>query len=256
MSLTIGSTPGAPPKGDFVANHPSVEPFHLTPPAFRARHFPLADAAGVLSPNAVDFIATGAIVFDHPIPYTGGSADDGSATASQSQGPRVLLIQRAPQDSMPLHWETPGGGCDDDDTSVLHACARELREEAGLTATAVGPLVRCSAAGVDEGGAPGSLTRTPGGPERGEVMGAHFFHTRRGKLVCKFYFVVDVPSTQLAQVTLDPAEHVKFVWASEEEVLNQRMNGADGISLMFTTTEQRSVILEAFRLWKAAAGKA
>lgn len=42
---------------------------------------------------------------------------------------------------LPGCWEIPGGGCDDDDESILHAVARELWEEVGLTTTRIGPLV-------------------------------------------------------------------------------------------------------------------
>ncbi|KAJ2978914.1 hypothetical protein NUW58_g7344 [Xylaria curta] len=113
---------------------------------------------------------------------------------------------------MPLLWETPGGGCDDDDVSVLHSCARELKEEAGLETISVGPLVRCSTAGVgfaDEKG-PGQ-----GGLERGEEMGSHMFFTRKGKLVSKFYFVVEAKQTN--SVVVDPTEHTAYIWATEEE---------------------------------------
>ncbi|KAF4589492.1 NUDIX domain protein [Ophiocordyceps camponoti-floridani] len=44
----------------------------------------------------------------------------------------LLVLQRASHDSMPNRWEPPGGSVDPDDASILHAAARELREEAGL----------------------------------------------------------------------------------------------------------------------------
>jgi 8-oxo-dGTP pyrophosphatase MutT (NUDIX family) len=69
------------------------------------------------------YIATGALVFDASTPR------------------RILLIQRAAHDSMPSRWEIPGGGCDKEDPSILHSAARELWEEAGLTATNIGPQV-------------------------------------------------------------------------------------------------------------------
>src|ERR1700733_11374825 len=53
---------------------------------------------------------------------------------------RVLLVQRSATDSSPLKWETPGGACDEEDRTILHATSRELWEEAGLSAV---KMVRC-----------------------------------------------------------------------------------------------------------------
>ncbi|PWI68691.1 hypothetical protein PCL_01780 [Purpureocillium lilacinum] len=53
----------------------------------------------------------------------------------QQQAPplQTLLIRRAASDSYPLKWEIPGGSVSTArDASVLHAAARELREETGL----------------------------------------------------------------------------------------------------------------------------
>ncbi|KAK3321789.1 NUDIX hydrolase domain-like protein [Apodospora peruviana] len=217
---------------------PSVQPFCLSPPAFLARHFTHSSAT---RPPAARFIATGAIVFDRPL-----SVNSGPEQQISQPPPHVLLVQRAPTDSMPLRWETPGGACDDDDVSVLHACARELKEEAGLTAASVGPLVRLST--------PAAATTTTAGDDGqqsellGESMGGQFFLTRRANLVCKFYFVVE--PADVDHVVLDPAEHTAYVWATEEEVRNKKMEGTDGIQLNFTTKEQQEVILEAFKLWK------
>lgn len=53
----------------------------------------------------------------------------------QQQAPplQTLLVRRAASDSYPLKWEIPGGSVSTArDASVLHAAARELREETGL----------------------------------------------------------------------------------------------------------------------------
>ncbi|KAM7182732.1 NUDIX hydrolase domain-like protein [Rhypophila sp. PSN 637] len=217
--------------------HPSVQAFELSPPDFLARHF---DASNKTRPPAPKFLATGAIVFDRPVPSPNGPPP------TSDRPPRVLLIQRAPHDSMPLKWETPGGGCDDDDPSVLYACARELKEEAGLKAVSVGPVIACTTK---------LISKTNGGPEDGqpdwgERMGGQFFLTRRGNLVCKFYFAVQVPEEAASKVVVDPNEHAAFVWATEAEVRNKKMDGENGIHLDFTTREQFEVILEAFKMWK------
>ncbi|CAG7556221.1 unnamed protein product [Fusarium equiseti] len=131
-----------------------------------------------------DSLATGALIFD----------------ASN----RILLLQRAPDDSMPNRWEIPGGACDDEDESVLHGCARELWEEAGLEATHIRHVIPDGA-----GGKPGQV-----------------FTNRTGKrFFCKFSFEVDVVDTR--DVKLDPKEHQDYVWATEEEVKVQRMREED-----------------------------
>jgi 8-oxo-dGTP diphosphatase len=45
---------------------------------------------------------------------------------------RVLLLRRAPWDSMPGHWELPGGKVDPEEP-LLDGLAREIEEETGLT---------------------------------------------------------------------------------------------------------------------------
>ena len=199
--------------------HPSVQDFLLSPTAYISRHF----TREIPHHHHPTFLATGAIVFDRASP------------------PRVLLVQRAPSDSMPLLWETPGGGCDDGDTSILHACVRELKEEAGLDATSIGPFVRCPAAKGSD---------SESGTEWAEKFGCHCFFSRKGKLIYKFSFMVEV--RQPVEVVLDPAEHVAYLWATEEEVRNNEMKSEDGkevIDLKFTIEEQRKVVLEAFEQW-------
>ncbi|KAH8814896.1 NUDIX hydrolase domain-like protein [Xylogone sp. PMI_703] len=149
------------------------------------------------------YIATGALVFDTSNPAV----------------PRILLIQRSQSDSWPGCWEIPGGGCDDEDESILHAVARELWEEAGLRASNIGALV--------------------GKP--------HFFLSSSGKQICKFNFLVDVYRSidGRLEVKLDPVEHQNFLWANEEEVRARRVGNSD---LKFTTKESEDTILEGFRM--------
>lgn len=113
---------------------------------------------------------------------------------------RILLVQRASHDSMPNLWEVPGGAVDPEDPSVLHACARELWEEAGLTVTHIKGVVPDGF-----GGKPGAV-----------------FTNRTGKVFyCKFSFEVDVLEGQ--EVRLDPNEHQDFVWATAEEVRERKV---------------------------------
>ena len=150
----------------------------------------------------------------------------------------MLLVQRAAHDSMPLRWEIPGGACDLEDETILHGLARELWEEAGLKMTGV---VR-------------------------QVGGEYVFLTRRGMGVSRVTFEVEVEtpaSTEsegglqketLPEVVLDPNEHARFLWATEEEVRTGRVavlggsGEAEVVDVDFTTKHQRAAILLGFKL--------
>ncbi|KAJ9602976.1 hypothetical protein H2200_012756 [Cladophialophora chaetospira] len=190
------------------------------PPSFKLQPCPstshlLIPAQTYLSQNQVEpvckFLATGAFVF----------------SAS-----RILLLQRAPGDSMPNLWETPGGACDDNDQTILHAVARELWEETMLVARSVGPM-------VGEG---------------------YTFKTRTGKMIRKLNFIVEVERRDFdgksngnssIDVQLCPEEHQAFVWATEEEV---RAYKVGDVEIGFTKPEQEAVVLEAFAGLKGSAG--
>lgn len=149
------------------------------------------------------FVATGALLLDSATP------------------PRILLLQRASHDSMPNKWEVPGGGCDEEDQSILHSVAREVWEETGLLVSHIGP----------------------------RVGGDHVFSTRSGKLVCKFHFLVEVEKNKVGEldVKVDANEHQAFVWATEEEV---RAGKVDNLALNFTTPDQLNAVLEGFEVRK------
>ncbi|KXL44769.1 hypothetical protein M433DRAFT_154854 [Acidomyces richmondensis BFW] len=152
---------------------------------------------------------------------------DGLATASvvfNSHG-QVLIIQRASQDSMPNKWELPGGGVDDNDSTILHAAARELWEEAGLYAKRFTHVVT-------------------EGPNRGP--GDVFPNSTETKVWCRFAFHVEVYSCD--SVRVDPHEHQDFLWASEEEIRNQMIGSRE---IPITRESMKALILEAFRLRKA-----
>ena len=101
---------------------------------------------------------------------------------------------------MPNRWEVPGGACDEDDPTILHGAARELWEEAGLVAKRFTHLV----------------TDSPD-PEIEQV----FPNSTRTKTWCRFTFHVEVENCDTVKV--DPDEHQDFVWASEEEVRQQKI---------------------------------
>ncbi|KAH7369606.1 NUDIX hydrolase domain-like protein [Rhexocercosporidium sp. MPI-PUGE-AT-0058] len=133
---------------------------------------------------------------------------------------KILIIQRAPNDSAPNKWEIPGGGVDTDDATILHGVAREVFEETGLNVTHIKRLV-----GSGEGFA---------------------FMSSRGLRIVKFAFEVEVVSGE--EVKLDVKEHQKFLWASEEECRSGLME--DGYEINFTGKAHQNCILEGWRLRK------
>ncbi|OTB02230.1 hypothetical protein M426DRAFT_322810 [Hypoxylon sp. CI-4A] len=130
---------------------------------------------------------------------------------------KLLLVQRAAHDSLPLLWEVPGGSCDWEDESLLHAAARELWEESGLHAKSIVTLV-------------------------GE--GSRFF-VREDLRMCKYSFLTEVEGYD---VKLDPNEHQAYVWVTEDEA--RRGKTSSGVEFTYTSKEQQLEVYEAFRLKK------
>ncbi|KAJ9616632.1 hypothetical protein H2200_000351 [Cladophialophora chaetospira] len=192
-----------PPK---FTSHPSLSTFTIP----FSQH--IANRLATTPPPTLvyRYVAVGALVFSNH-----ADADE----------PRVLLIRRSPNDSWPLHWEIPGGAAEPEDASILHACARELYEEAGLVATSIISVVN---------------------PE------GRLFVTGSGNLVCKFEFIVSVQgdaSGGFPQVKLDPNEHVEYLWATERECEERRIGSGDEATALLSTDEaQRKSVLDGFRL--------
>ena len=152
----------------------------------------------------VDGLATGNIVFN----------EEG----------KVLVIQRASNDSMPNKWEIPGGGVDDEDPTVLEASARELWEEAGLVAKRFNHIV------------------TEGPDQKPGQVYPNSTHTKKW---CRLSFDVQVESCEC--VKLDPKEHQAFAWATEAEITDQLIGDSQH---PITNRHMQALILEAFRLRK------
>lgn len=171
--------------------HPSASPFAITRQAY----------SNLNAHAGYGLIATGALVFD----------------GANTSNPRILLVQRSARDTMPHQWEVPGGACDDEDETILHAAARELWEEAGLKATNI----------------------------REAVGNPHVFVTGSGKPICKVNFVVQVKrdAEGLLEPKLDPKEHEQFVWASEAEVRSRKVGD---IELDFTSDQLQDAVLRTF----------
>ncbi|KAE9369193.1 hypothetical protein N431DRAFT_427410 [Stipitochalara longipes BDJ] len=140
---------------------------------------------------------------------------------------RLLILQRAAHDSMPNRWETPGGAVDFSDESILHGIAREIFEEAGLRTRKVLRKI---------------------GPGDGRTV---FLTSTKGLKICKFTFEVEVENTDV--VTLDPEEHQDYLWVTEEDCKNHKVE-RDGevVEFQFTRPAQEATILEGFRLRKEA----
>ncbi|KAH6673379.1 NUDIX hydrolase domain-like protein [Halenospora varia] len=134
---------------------------------------------------------------------------------------RLLIVQRAASDFMPNLWEVPGGACDDDET-ILNGAARELWEESGLIANTVL-----------------------------HPVGGVYSFASPGKVWCKYTFEVRVESTE--SVKLDPEEHQRYLWVTEEECRSRKVeDGGQLVEIQFTSSGQEATIFDGFRLRKAA----
>ncbi|KAF2722919.1 hypothetical protein K431DRAFT_292968 [Polychaeton citri CBS 116435] len=178
------------PKAAFTF-HPSAAPFNMPQQTYLSRN----------PDDRYSYIATGALVFDTSVP----------------NAPRVLLLQRSASDSMSSQWEIPGGGCDDDDKSILHAAARELWEEARLKATWIGKPT-------------------------GDMQ---LFSSRSGKKICKFNFLIkaEMDAEGKLAVSLDPTEHQQYVWACKDDVKARKVGQ---VPLQFTSSELENIVLNSF----------
>ncbi|CAJ2506802.1 Uu.00g079880.m01.CDS01 [Anthostomella pinea] len=182
---------------------------------------PAAPTTFTTDPSIAAFKQTLRAYLDaHPEPE--GITLDGIAVSAFVFNPegKLLLVQRAVHDSMPEKWEVPGGASDFEDGSLLHAVVRELWEESGLRATAVGKAIA-----VDD----------------------RFTTKRRNLQMRKFSFMVSVEGYH---VKLDDNEHQKFSWVSEDEA---RVRRCGDIDLDYTDLAQEQAIHLAFEMRKAEA---
>ncbi|EOO03639.1 putative nudix domain-containing protein [Phaeoacremonium minimum UCRPA7] len=114
-------------------------------------------------------------------------------------------------------WEVPGGATEHTDATLLHAGARELWEEAGLRMASVRRCVDATRGFVDGG--------------------------KRWRLIT-FEAEVDGGDGEAPPpVTLDPEEHVAYLWATEEEVRARRCGD---VELDFAFKEFADMIMGAF----------
>ncbi|KAK3377473.1 hypothetical protein B0H63DRAFT_219395 [Podospora didyma] len=214
MSTSQPPRPGPPPASiSTIQVPPTLSRFDIPARQYLSRHN-----------SPWDGVAVGALVFC-PSPESTDS---------------VLLIQRAAADSLPNKWEIPSGVVSNDpakDATITNAVARELWEEAGLTATAIKRLV------------------TPPREEEGFV----FSNSTNTKVFCRFVFEVELEvekwESVRGRVKLNPVEHQRFVWAPEDAVRKMLadkavFHGGKEEMLELTSRHLGELILEAFRLRK------
>ncbi|KAF2734595.1 hypothetical protein EJ04DRAFT_543552 [Polyplosphaeria fusca] len=136
---------------------------------------------------------------------------------------KLLLIQRAADEhAFPNFWEVPGGKVDNTDQSVLHAVAREVKEETGLT---VSKFIReVGSLGWDE------VSRRTGEP-------VHWH---------KLVFEVEVKDEV---VVLDPVEHQNHLFASETDVSNDVCvrSESEDVVLTWISPPNKALNVDAFR---------
>jgi 8-oxo-dGTP diphosphatase len=101
-----------------------------------------------------------------------------------SRGRQVLLVRRAPHDSLPGMFELPSGGVEADE-GILDALVREVAEETGLRVVSVTAFA-------------GSFD---------------YLSRRSGRTARQFNFVVQVGA---GEVRLHPLEHDQLLWAGPD----------------------------------------
>lgn len=217
---------------------PHLEEFAVPFPTFRAAN-----------PNYAHFVG-GGLIFSRTAVTEDQEIKNGTEGEKKPQPFRLLLLQRAFEDSYGGHWEGPGGSCDPEDETLLDGAAREIFEEAGLRVSRFVELV-----GKDE-----------------------WVKVRsdRVDIVAKYTFLVEVheakpavsgddndnhglPADKLDDVTvapglergweyrikLDPAEHRAFEWVTEEEV---KQGEEDSSGKFKSFASQGRTMLDAFQM--------
>ncbi|KAL5338264.1 NUDIX hydrolase domain-like protein [Aspergillus crustosus] len=159
---------------------------------------------------------------------------------------RILLIQRALDDSFPGEWEGPGGLCEESDETLLAGVSREVFEETGLHVSHFVELV-----GKDE------WVRVKPASVISAVKFTFLVEVHEAVPVSESSDGDGVPADRLDDggvvpglkkrweelVKLDPAEHQAFEWVGEEEI------GREGGRIQ-PNGRQESTILEGFRILK------
>lgn len=159
-----------------------------------------------------------------------------------TRGLETLVIRRAASDSWPLHWEHSCGSADAQiDEDLVSAATREFTEETGLRVAkvtcAVGLRQMFQANGQED-------------PELDEgayttMNNTFLVFNALGKTWGKLTVMVESDGQN---VRLDPQEHDRFLWLTEDEVFYEVCSQGEKESIMFVSEGVRRTILEGFRL--------
>lgn len=187
------------------------------------------------NPTVTNPLASAAVFFHQP-----------HRSPHRSQ-PRLLLLQRAPTDTLPLKWELPGGSVDlgpgdggsSGDFSVIHGVVRELREETGLVAKKVVRELGVQREFYEEIPGQGDSRRLTWRMVIFEVD-VDFGTVEEGQGEEEKIGLLLLP-----KVKLEPGEHARYLWCTEEDI---RAGWCDGVELELTHEDWRGIMLIAFEL--------
>ncbi|KAK1835698.1 NUDIX hydrolase domain-like protein [Podospora conica] len=169
------------------------------------------------NPTLSGIIVSGVVVHPFPDPHGNGPTTN-----------KVLIVQRAATDGFPLLWETPGGGVDEDDRSILSALQRELMEEAGLSLGSVVDLLE-----------EGTEWKVRGGGRWRKVTFLVTVREQAGNTDG------DGPVGRGPKVVLNAEEHADHAWASWDEV---ERGECQGRNIKFAYGEGKEIALRGLRL--------
>lgn len=215
---------------------PHLEEFAVPFPTFRAAN-----------PKYAHFVGGGLIFSRTAVP---GDRRIKNGIEGEKQPFRLLLLQRAFEDSYGGHWEGPGGSCDPEDETLLDGVAREIFEEAGLHVSRFVELVA-----KDEW----AKLR----PDRVDIVVKYTFlvevheakpvisgdgHDESRLPANKLYNGTVIPGLETSwehRIKLDPAEHRAFEWVTEEEI---RQGEEDDSGKFKSFASQGKTMLDAFQM--------
>lgn len=178
-------------------------------------------------------LVVGAFVFAY------GSKMHAAAATNDYNQPHLLLIKRADGDAYPRCWEIPGGSVEQEDSTILDAVAREVREETGLQLTRVVEQIGEGLVGWSKRislrlsfeievaeipacmTAESSLRSIPSDHDRGtsSSSSSSWDDEESGQVSVSNNIVDDIP------VKLNPEEHQDYEWVTEEELINGNETG-------------------------------
>ncbi|KAE8377786.1 NUDIX hydrolase domain-like protein [Aspergillus bertholletiae] len=166
------------------------------------------------------FLTVRCVAVAHHAQGDGSSVNDFDGSKPSTQ-PRILILQRSPDDSGGNMWDVPGGGVDDEgedgkeralDETPFHGICREVRQETGQELECVNHVL---------------TTRTWCRFKNGEL-----------RTHVAFCYVVVRPIDKWGEITLSD-EHVDSKWISEDEMKHFEFHGTN-----------EAIVLEAFDYMK------